>query len=389
MLTLFLSIAGAIWWSIALGLFGLSLGCGLLQPFLQRRRATREDLPPVSAIVPLKFLDPGFAVAQESIFAQDYPNYEILISAAESQSPALEAARRIAQAHPSHSCRLLRSDGTAAVSPKLNTLAAPLAQARHDFVFTKDSNMTLERGAMVAFMQNFTQGVGLVVAVPVAVRPKSFAGRIEACLLNGHARLLLSASVLGLGFGVGKVMLFRRGDLAKAGGIEAISHMLAEDTAISTRLAGLGLRTVFSHSVVAQEIGARSLREIYERQARWSVIRRQNERFSFPLEPLASPLPAALAGALAAPLLEIPAGLGFGVTLIGWLCAETAFAALKGWEISAWAPLAFLGREILALAAWLRAWITYDVVWGKGRFDAREGARQSSRQAAPLREESD
>jgi len=375
----FLTLAGAIWWSVAVALFCVSLGCGLLQPFVQKRRATRRDRPPVSVIAPIKLLDPGFERAQASMFAQDYPDYEILISAAENQSPALDAARRVADAHPVRPCRILRSEGHAAVSPKLNNLAAPLALAQHDFVLTKDSNMTLAPDVMGAFMQNFTEGVGLVVAVPVAVRPKSFAGRVEAFLLNGHARLLLTASVLGLGFGVGKVMLFRRSDLAKAGGIEAISHALAEDTAISLRLAGLGLRTVFAHRAVAQEIGARSLLEIYERQARWSVIRRANERFSFPLEPLGSPLPAALAGALAAPLAGCAAGLAFCATLVGWFCAETAFAMLKGWEVSLWSPLAFLGREILALAAWLRAWTTHEVVWGQGRFDAREGARASVR----------
>jgi ceramide glucosyltransferase len=382
----FFSYAGAVWWCLALALFCLSLCCGLAQPLVQKRRATNAKLPPVSVIAPIKLLESGFVTAQESMFLQDYPDYEILISAAESQSPALDAARKVAGGHPSRCCRILRSEGGAAVSPKLNNLTAPLAQARHDFVFIKDSNMTLERDTMVAFMQNFAQDVGLVVAVPVAVRPESFAGRIEAFLLNGHARLLLSASVLGIGFGVGKAMLFRRSDLARAGGIEAMSHMLAEDTAISTGLARLGLRTVFAHRTVAQEIGARSLREIYQRQARWSVIRRANERFSFPLEPLGSPLPAALAGALAAPLVGGPAWWGFCATLIGWFCAEMGFAILKGWEVSPWSPLAFLGREILSLSAWLHAWTTHDVVWGKGRFDARKGARDAVR---ALREDAD
>jgi ceramide glucosyltransferase len=232
---------------------------------------------------------------------------------------------------------------------------------------------------MAAFVQNFTQGVGLVVGVPVAVRPENFAGRVEAFLINGHARLLLAASTLGLGFGVGKTMLFRRSDLARAGGVEALSDTLAEDTAISMELARQGLKTVFSHRTIAQETGARSFAEIYDRQLRWSVIRRKNVRFTFPLEPLASPLPAAFAGALAAPLLACPAWLGFSSTLLVWFCAETGFALAKGWEVPAWSPLAFLAREVLALAAWLRAFTTYEVVWAKTRFDARKGALDETR----------
>jgi ceramide glucosyltransferase len=371
-----ISLAGAIWWCLSAALFLVSLVCGLLQPFVQRRRAGPAGAPPVSAIIPIKRLDPGFEAAQASMFAQDYPDYEILISAAEETSPALDVAGLVARAHPARACRILHSDAKVAVSPKLNNLAAPLAEARHDFVFTKDSNITLEPSALAFFMRNLSKGVGLVVGVPVAVRPKSFAGRIEAFLINGHARLLLSASVLGFGFGVGKAMLFRRSDLAKAGGLEAIGHMLAEDTAIAAGLARLGLKTVFSDRPVAQEIGARSLREIYERQLRWAVIRRANERVSFPLEPLASPLPAAFAAALAAPLAGIPAWLCFSATLAGWFSAELLFTLLKRWEVSAWAPLAFLGREVLSLTAWLRAWTTHDVVWAAGRFDARRGARE-------------
>jgi ceramide glucosyltransferase len=369
------SSACLVWWSFAVSLLGFCLVAGLLQPVVQRRRATRRDQPPVSAILPLKTLDQGFWRAEDSIFAQDYPDYEVLFSAAEKDSPAIVEVRRIMSRHPERASRILVSQGIGAVSPKLDVLAAPLAAAAHDFVLTKDSNITLGPGSAAAMMQSFTGSVGLVVAVPVAVRPTNLAGRIEAFLINGHARLLLSASAAGIGFGVGKVMLFKRSDLDRIGGLAALGRSLAEDTALSRRLARHGLGTVFAHETVAQEIGLRSLREIYDRQVRWCVIRRANEKFSFPLEPIASPLPAALAAALAAPLVDLPAWLGFGGTLLLWFCAETGFAAMKGWEVSAWAPVAFLGREILALTAWLRAWTTYEVVWANGRFDARVGPR--------------
>jgi ceramide glucosyltransferase len=375
----FFSVAGAVWWVAAVGLFGLSLGAALLQPMLQRRCPRRKDSPAVTVIVPVKCLDPGFETAQTSIFLQTYPDYEILISAAERQSTALDAARNIARAFPARACRFLCSGGRDAVSPKLNTLAAPLAEAENNFVLTKDSNITLCADSIAALMQNFAGNVGLVVAVPVAVRPETISGRIEASLINGHARLLLTASALGLGFGVGKAMLFRRSDLAAAGGIEAISHSLAEDTALSQILAAQGLKTVFAHRTVSQEIGVRTLRDVYDRQVRWSVIRRANERYTYPLEPLSSALPAALAGALAAPLVGMSAFAGFLLTFVGWFLAEMALAYLKDWEISLWSPLAFAGREILSLAAWLRAWTTHDVVWAQGRFDAREGVRTARR----------
>jgi ceramide glucosyltransferase len=171
------------------------------------------------------------------------------------------------------------------------------------------------------------------------------------------------------------VMLFRRCDFARAGGFDAMAYSLAEDTAISKALAAIGLKTVFAHRSVRQLIGRRTFREIYERQVRWSVIRRAHEPLTFPFEPIASPLPAACAAALAASLVATSPGAAFVAVLLGWFACEVGVAWLKGWKISALSPLAFLGREILALAAWARAFTTHDVVWANGRFDVFVGAR--------------
>ena len=379
MIELILAYAGALWFGTAVFLFAVTLGLGWAAPILQRRKARNEYKPAVSAILPIKLLDAGFADSTASIFVQDYPLYEVLIGAAEQESPALAQAQKIAALHPDIACRFLHSGVVFAVSPKLNTLIEPFAKAKHDFVFTKDSNISLDSGALTAFMQNFTEGVGLVCGVPVAVGAQNLAGQIEATLINGHARLLLCASALGLGFGVGKTMLFRRSDVAHAGGISALSCTLSEDTALSVELSRLDLKTVFCHRTVMQVTGARSFAEIYSRQLRWSVIRRENERFKYPLEPLASPLPAAIAAALAAPLLAWPATPAFVLTLLVWFSLEIGFSLVKGWEVSALAPLALLGREILAFVSWAHAFMTHEVVWADSHFDARKGALDKPR----------
>ena len=369
------SYLGAVWWSVAVVVLLLTSLGTLVQPWIQARRATNREAPPISAILPIKLHNPGFEEAQASIFTQRYPDYEVLFSAAEATSPVLDIAQRLKDGHPNIASRIMQSHCELAVSPKLNTLAAPLAAAAHDFILTKDSNIVFDAETMVAYMRNFTPGVGLVVGVPIAERPDGLAGHIEAFLINGHARLLLTASALGLGFGVGKAMLFKRSDLARAGGFEAMAYTLAEDTAISKGLAAIGFRTVFAHKTLRQIIGRRSLRDIYDRQLRWSVIRRAHEPVTYSLEPISTPLPAAAAAALAAPLVGLAGGTAFGLTLLGWFGCEILIAGLKGWEVSAMSPVAFVGREILALAAWLRAWTTDDVVWANGRFDVFVGAQ--------------
>lgn len=369
-------ICFAVFWGVAVGFFCLTFLLALVQPYVQARRTTQRQNPPISIIVPLKLLDSGFIAAQTSVFLQKYEDFEVLFSAAEPDSPASAAIVALAKTYPGVPCTFYMSQCETAVSPKLNNLARPLVAAKHDFILVKDSNIRLEPKTMANFMANFGEGTGLVVGVPVAVEPASFAGAIEACLINDHARLLLAASAIGFGFGVGKVMLFKRSDLERAGGFDAMSHSLAEDSAISKGLRRLGLRTHFADRTISQLIGPRRFRDIYERQCRWSVIRRVEEPVTFLLEPLNSPLLAAIAGSLAAPLLGLAWPLAFAATLLGFLGAELIFAVLKGWKITIDYPAAFLGREILSLIAWLRACLSSRVIWAGQDLEVRQGARK-------------
>ncbi|MGD0634066.1 MAG: glycosyltransferase [Beijerinckiaceae bacterium] len=361
-----ISIIAAAWWVSALGVFLLSAVCVLLQPSIQRRRTARRDQPPVSVILPVKLVNPGFERAQASAFKQDYPSYEVLISAAETESSALAIMQRLA-GQSAIPARILHSRETAAVSPKLNTMTPSFAAARHDFLLTKDSNITFAPDTISNLMESFGPGVGLVCAVPVALRPETLAGMIEATLINRDARLLLTTSAFGKGFGVGKVMLFRRSDLERAGGVSVLAHTIAEDSALQKGMATIGLKTVFAGVPVDQEIGARRLRDVYDRQARWAAIRRMEVPISFPFEPIACALPAAIAGGLAAPLIGLSAMDGFGLTITGYILAEVGVSVCKRWTISPWAPVAFLARDVILLAAWAAAWTTREVVWAGQR----------------------
>lgn len=374
-------IAGlaAAWWIGGIAVFVLSLSGALLQPRIQRRRASSVATPPLAVILPVKLVNPGFVRAQTSVLDQDYPSYDVIVGAMDDESPALTAMRDIL-APGLRSARILRSQGIGAVSPKLDALSAPLAVAR-EIVVTKDSNITFAPDTLRVLLRSLVEGVGLVCAVPVAVRAETLAGAIEAILINRDARLLLTASALGKGFGVGKVMLFRKSDLERAGGVAAMRYTIAEDSALAKGFAAIGLRTVFADRTVDQEIGARSLRDVYARQARWAVIRRAEEPVTFAVEPLACPMPAALAAALAAPLVGLGAVAAFALTLIGWFIVELAVTALKRWEISPWAPVAFLGRDAVLLAAWARAWTTREVTWAGGRRDVRDVLRRPERRS--------
>jgi ceramide glucosyltransferase len=385
--------AAALFWTVSFLLLVLSTLAALAQPWIAARRATRKDQPPVSIALPVKLLENCFERAQESGFAQQYPAFEVVASSDDPDSDAARAMRAIFARHPERPTRLLRSTAKIAVSPKVDNLVAPFTEAAYDTIFMKDANVVLRPDDLGEHMRQLGPGVGLVCGIPYCAHPASPAAHIEASIVNGpHGRMLYFASCLGQGFGVGKIMLFRRSDFLRAGGFPAISHTVGEDNALGHAFARIGLRTVFSHRSVRQDLGRRSFVDVYQRQLRWSVTRRCDALLSFLLEPFCQAAPAIVAAAVAAPLAGLRPLQGAAATFMLWLVIESLLSSAKGWSLTWRAPLILAGREIVMLTVWLHAWTTNRVVWAKESFGARADAssgkpRTSKGAAIAAREE--
>jgi ceramide glucosyltransferase len=373
---LILSWVAAVYWAIAIALLVLSVVGTILQPRLAGRRARRRDQPPVSIVLPVKLLEDGFERTQESAFAQNYQSFDVTASAVDVDSPAARKMREIFARHPATPSRLLPSTARFAASPKVDNLYAPFMQATHDVILMKDANVLLEPDALAEHIRQLTDDVGLVCGIPYCAGLKNFSAHVEAAIINGpHARILFLASCLGQGHGVGKIMLFRRSDFLRAGGFDAISHTVGEDNALAKAMRRIGQRPVFSHRPVRQDLGARRFRDVYQRQLRWLIIRRNDETLSFLLEPICQAFPALLAGAAAAPLLGATPFCGFAATFTLWFALETLLSLAKGWQLSYAAPAVFIVREAMMLAVWVNAWITDRVVWANDKVDARAAAQ--------------
>ncbi len=224
-------------------------------------------------------------------------------TAAETESRAVSAMCSIIDAYPGHAAKIVRSTATFAVSPKVNNLYQAIEDAKYDLIATKDCNIVLPPQTARAAIAAMTEDVGLVTAITEARDAANPAAKIEASLMNqSHARILHAAAAIGLGFGLGKLMIFKRSDLHRAGGFDTIAHTVGEDSATAHALASIGLRTVIIGAPIYQMLGVRRFSDVYNRQMRWAVIRRQNELPGFLLEPLGLSVFVALAAAFAAPL---------------------------------------------------------------------------------------
>ena len=371
-----LSAMAAAWWACSIAVLLLSFLAALAYPLQKLSSNASVNYPPLTAIVPIKNMHTGFVEALSSLFMQDYAGLEIIIAAAERESPAIDAARRIQTAFPSVSSRMIHSVYATAASPKLNNMWPALVAANNDLVLTKDSNLCLQKGDLHELVRHLAPGTGLVSSISIATHPGSFAAWIEASIINCyHARVLMLADAAGFGFGLGKIMLFRRSDLIRAGGFDRVAWALGEDQALANAIAGLGLRTVLADRVSHQALGSRRFSEMWQRQLRWMIIWRVQLPAAYFGDLLGSAIPTAAAGALAARAAGFAPMHVAAATLALWLCVESCLCFARGWPISLWSPFAFLAREILTPLLWLRAWTTAEVTWSGTLYSA---ARKSN-----------
>lgn len=359
-----LPLAAAAWWAISCTLRLATVSAALAQPWIRRRSATRQDQPPVSIVIPIRRLEFEAEAAFASAFTQAYPEVEVLVSAAEDRSPMIETARSVAARFPSVGARILSGNKRVTPNPKVSNLAPAIAAARHDLILIKDSNILLDPGQLADLTANLTAGAGLVCAIPIAIAPVGFAAELERVFLNGQsAPLTLALSVAGANVGFGKVMLFDRRNLARAGGIALMASAFGDDHALAQAMARLGLRTVFAAKEIRQPIGRRPFREVWDRHQRWMVIRRVQAPLAFCGEPLVSGAFTAFAGSVGAAAFGLPWWLMAGATLLGWVSLDLVFFAAKGWGFSWMSPLSGLCREALIPLMWLKALVDRRVTW--------------------------
>lgn len=323
-------------------------------------------------IVPVKDLTVGFEASLVSLLTQDYPAFEILVSAAEKDSPALKFARTIAARYPQIPARFIARDPGAARNPKINNLATPIAEAHHDLIFVKDANIQLGTGQLGEVVEYLAGDTGLVVAAPIGIQPANFPAEIECAFMNGYvARLLLAASAIGWGFGIGAITLFDRRDFNRAGGIASIADAIGEDHALSKTLGRIGKKTVITGRVAKQAIGARRIKDVWNRQLRWAVCRRIEEPLAFYVEPFTSALLTAIAGGVGAPVFNLQVAPVMAGTILIWVAVEISLTAAKGWPLSWRSPLATLCYLVMFPLLWLQALLTRRIFWGGTAIELR------------------
>jgi ceramide glucosyltransferase len=335
---------------LALGMLGLHLATCLL--VVRRRIRPPAPRPPVAPRItllrPVRGVDAFDAETLASGFAVDYPALEHVFCVADEADPAAALVRGLIAAHPGADARLLVGDDRIGTNPKLNNLAKGWDAATGNLVVMADANLLLPPDYLWRLLAVRGPDVGLVSCPPIGTRAEGVWGALECAFLNSNqARLQLAADALGLGFAQGKTMLWDRAFLNAHGGLAPLGARLAEDVAATQLVRAAGLRVALPVQPFEQPVGRRSLAHVWDRQLRWSKVRREGFPALFLLEPLNGAALPVLAVALAGgPLAALALALV-------WYGAETALARREGWIARAWEPALFPLRDLMLWALWL------------------------------------
>src|SRR5271170_1810131 len=273
-----------------------------------------QQPPPVSLVRPLCGIDNFAADTLRSTFELNYPCCEILFCVASAKDPVVPLVETLMTERPEADARLLVGDERVSNNPKLNNVLKGWRAASHDWIVIADSNVLMPRDYIGRLFASWRIDTGLVASPPIGSQPEGIWAELECAFLNTYqARWQYIADAFGFGFAQGKTMLWRRADLERAGGIEALAKEVAEDAASTKIVRGAGLKVRLVDRPLAQPLGHRSAAEVWNRQLRWARLRRASFFIYFLPEIFSGGVLPVIAVAILAHALGLPLALCLGI----------------------------------------------------------------------------
>jgi ceramide glucosyltransferase len=353
----------------AAAIAAVALGAHMISVSIAARRQNVRDgrirapgaVPSVTVIRPLRGVEPFSYVALHSTFALEPAAAEILFCVESQADPIIPMVERLIAENSDRPARLLIGHDRIGANPKLNNMVKGWRAAAHDWIAFVDSNVVLPQDALQKLLLKADSLIGLVCSPPIGSHPDGLAAKLECAFLNSYqARWQSTADALGFGFAQGKVMLFRRAVLDRAGGLEVLASEPAEDAAATKAIRALGLKVRLVDRFFEQPLGARNLEDVWQRQVRWARLRRASFPVCYAAEFLTGIVVPAIATAIACAGLGIPivpAILTLGAV---WYGLEHWLSRCAGWPA---APLMGLVRDLMLPVIWLQGWVSREFEW--------------------------
>ena len=321
--------------------------------FRRRPGARRATPGGISILKPLYGADSALRAAIASHTALE-GEYELLCGVREGDSGAAAVIAEFP------GVRLVACT-TVTPNRKVGSLIDLTRAARYPILVVNDADIRVDPDYLARVTEPLSDpGVGLVTCM---FRPEGDtpAARFEAL---GVATDLVPSMIVARALGVkdfasGATMAFRRADLNRIGGFEAIGDYLADDYQLGHRIHGLGLKCVLSDTIVATHLGG-GWRDVWTHQVRWARTVRVSKFWGY----VGLPMSFATVWALAL------AAAGDWWWAAALLAVRMAMATAGGFVLSSpdvfrmWLLIPL--RDVFTAAAWVAGLFGKTVTW-RGR----------------------
>jgi ceramide glucosyltransferase len=359
--------------------------------YASRDRATYEkfsaELPPVSVLKPVHGNESRLKENLESFFRQQYPQYEILFAADESDDSAIPIIREISARYPNIPMRILVT-GQPPWPNAPNYCFYRLTEiAAHNILVTSDSDVEVSSDYLRTVVPPLLDPQ--VGAVTCAFRGKSAGGIWADCDAIGQsvefiAGVLMANLMEGIKFGLGPTIALRKDSLARIGGYAAVREYLSNDFVVGNFIHKAGFTVVLSSEIVDHISPKMTFRRMWERQLRWAMGSRYSRPKGHIGTGLTFAMPYGILGLIAASLLGHP---WLGVALfVAALLNRMAQCWIIGWwtardPVAPRATLIYPLRDLHGFIVWCASYLFRRSLWRDNNYILLKGGRLVARRA--------
>ena len=371
-------------WSAAILLLALAplayyaIACLAAIRFFRRERARPlpDFTPAVSILKPVRGLD--FATFENfaSFCRQDYPDYEIIFCVNDLTDAAVPAIQKLCLEYPHRKIRLLSGADQLGSNRKVNNLALMAREAQHEFLIQSDGDVRVGPNYLREMVAPFTdKAVGVASCFYRGIAEPNLGAELEAvgAASDFFAGALVAEWMEGITFALGASVATTKSWLAKIGGYEALTNLLADDYELGNRVHKAGGKVLLSREAVWTMYPAQTVKSFWDHQVRWARTVRLVRPASFFGLLFTQGLPWAVLAAFVAPTRSIA---------MAYLLAYLFLRLMMAWVVGVWGvrddvlrhklwlvPL----RDVIHFIVWLGGFGSNRVIWGGSEFQIREG----------------
>ncbi|HEY1615785.1 MAG TPA: bacteriohopanetetrol glucosamine biosynthesis glycosyltransferase HpnI [Rhizomicrobium sp.] len=230
--------------------------------------------PPVTILKPLCGEEPHLEEALVSCLRQDYPEFQIVFGLHHRSDPALAVVENLKVRFPDCDMAIIVNPAIHGTNRKVSNLINMLSAARHNLLVISDSDLHVPPdylGQLVAELER--PGTGLVTCLALG-RPPAELGwpaRLGAAQITyNFVPGILFGRAAGRQDSLGSTVMLFRDTLERAGGLNPLADVLAEDNVLGQRVNALGLSVGLAQVVAGATVPENSLAALWHHELRWA-----------------------------------------------------------------------------------------------------------------------